>query len=148
MRNLLKTITSDKNSEVTKLPGKKQGRPLASGKKLDSQVEAFLKQLCENGAMVNMAIVMATAKGIVQCLVYFWKCSYVSKYFFKNILSSCFWNFNLSKISRYTVVWAIISACNASYLLPYRYTWDNKSVLQPYCSHAYNRIAIRIQCVI
>ena len=38
--------------------------------------------------------------------------------------------------------------CNTSYvlprvynellLLPYRYAWDNKSVLLSYCSHAYN----------
>ena len=40
-RNLLRMITSDENLEVTKLPGKKQGRPLLLGEKLDAQVEAF-----------------------------------------------------------------------------------------------------------
>ena len=45
------------------------------------------------------------------------------------------------------IVWTIIIACNTSYilprvyngffLLPYRYTWDNKSMLLSYCSHAF-----------
>ena len=45
------------------------------------------------------------------------------------------------------IFWTIISASNTSYvlprvynellLLPYRYAWDNKSVLISYCSHAY-----------
>ena len=33
---------------------------------MDTQVEVFLKQLHKNGAVVNGAIVMATAEGIVQ----------------------------------------------------------------------------------
>ena len=37
-------ITSDEKSEVMKLPGRKRGRPLLLGEKLDAQVEAFLKQ--------------------------------------------------------------------------------------------------------
>ena len=53
------------------------------------------------------------------------------------------------------LVWTIISVCNTVYvlprvynvlvILPYRDTWDNKSVLLSYCSHAYNRITILIQ---
>ena len=33
---------------------------------MDEQVKVFLKQLRENGAVVNTAIVMATAEGLVQ----------------------------------------------------------------------------------
>ena len=32
--------------------------------------------------------------------------------------------------------------------LPFKCTWDNKSVLLPYCSHAYHHIAILMQSVI
>ena len=56
------------------------------------------------------------------------------------------------------IVWTVISAYNASYvlpivynellLLPYRYSWDNKSVLSSFFSHEYNRMAILIQNVI
>ena len=49
-----------------KLPGKKRGRPLILGEEMDTQVEVFLKRIRENGDMVNTAIVMATAEGIVQ----------------------------------------------------------------------------------
>ena len=35
-------------------------------------------------------------------------------------------------------IWTITNACNVSYILLHRYTWDNKSVLLPYCSDAYN----------
>ena len=38
--------------------------------KLYAQVEAFLKLLHENGAMVNTALVTATAEEIVLCFVY------------------------------------------------------------------------------
>ena len=52
------------------------------------------------------------------------------------------------------IVWTIISAYilqrvyNELLFLPYRYTWDNKSVLPLYCNHAYNHIAILLQNVI
>ena len=69
-----------------KLPCKMQGRPLFLGDKLDDQVEAFLKWLHENGAMMNTAIVMATAEGIVLCFVYFQKYSGV----FETILSKSY----------------------------------------------------------
>ena len=51
-----------------KLPGKKWRRPLLLGEKLDAQVEAVLKWLRENGAMVNTAIVMATAEGLCKIM--------------------------------------------------------------------------------
>ena len=47
------------------LPYKKIGRPLNIGEKIDSQVQAYIKHLRENGAVVNTAIVIAVAKGIL-----------------------------------------------------------------------------------
>ena len=43
-----------------------------------------------------------------------------------------------------------VNACKASYTFYHMaiYTWNNKSVLLSYCSHAYNHIAILIQNVI
>jgi len=51
--------------DVTALPKKKRGRPLLLGKELDKHVETFLRQLRANGVVINTAIVMATAEGIV-----------------------------------------------------------------------------------
>ena len=53
------------SQEVTKLPKKKRGRLLLLGKELDKHVETFLRKLRVNGVVINTAIVMATAEGIV-----------------------------------------------------------------------------------
>ena len=66
LQELAKRRPRDETPEVIKLPGKKRGRPLLLGEEMDTQVEVFLKQLRENGAVVNTAIVMATAEGIVR----------------------------------------------------------------------------------
>ena len=47
-------------------PIKKQGHPLLLVSELDERVQLFLKQLHANGAVINTAIVMATAEGIIQ----------------------------------------------------------------------------------
>ena len=60
-RNLLKR-PCDENSEITKLLGEKQGRPLLIGEKLDAQIKAFLTWECSHGEHGNS---QATAKGIV-----------------------------------------------------------------------------------
>ena len=46
----------EESLEVTKLSAKKRGRPLLLGEEMDEQVKVFLKQLRENGAVVNTAI--------------------------------------------------------------------------------------------
>lgn len=56
----------DITTEIKELPNKKRGRPLMLGAELDSQVETFLKELRSNGGVVNTAITMAAAEGIVQ----------------------------------------------------------------------------------
>lgn len=52
---------------VKELVNKKCGRPLMLGEELDTQVRAYLSALRENGAVVNTAITIACAKGIVRC---------------------------------------------------------------------------------
>ena len=51
---------------VQELVDMKKGRPLSLGSELDKQVEAYLTTLCTNGAVVNTAIAMACAEGIVK----------------------------------------------------------------------------------
>ena len=47
------------------LPEKKRGRPYLLGEELDKQVRAYVTSLRSNGAVVNTAIVMSCAEGIV-----------------------------------------------------------------------------------
>ena len=61
----LKKRRNDENSAVTEFPLAKRGRPLLLGSELDARVECFLKALRANGAVINTAIVMATADGII-----------------------------------------------------------------------------------
>ena len=50
------------------LPGKKRGRPLLLGEELDRQVQAYLTSFRESGAVVNTAIAMGCAEGIVMSI--------------------------------------------------------------------------------
>ena len=56
----------DGDTSVTVLPQKKKGRPLLLGEELDKQVQAYLTSFRESGAVVNTAIAMACAEGIVR----------------------------------------------------------------------------------
>ena len=51
---------------VKKLPEKKRGRPFMLGEELEMQVRAYLTALRENGAVVNTAIAIGCAEGIVK----------------------------------------------------------------------------------
>ena len=51
---------------VNELANEKTGRPLLLGENLDKQVRAYLEALRENGAVVNTAITIACAKGVVK----------------------------------------------------------------------------------
>ncbi len=55
-----------KPMNVTELPEKRRGRPLLLGEELDRQVQAYVTALRRNGAVVNTAIAMACAEGIVR----------------------------------------------------------------------------------
>ena len=52
--------------DVTELPQKKRGRPLLLGVELDRCVQAYITALRENGAVINTAIAIACAEGIVK----------------------------------------------------------------------------------
>ncbi len=51
---------------IKKLPSKRRGHPLLLGKELDSYVQNYIKSLGEAGAVVNSAITIAVAEGIVK----------------------------------------------------------------------------------
>lgn len=71
----LKRLSSAKNVggedfcldvEVKKLENKKRGRPLLLGEELDEQVKTYILALRNNGAVINSAIVIGCATGIVK----------------------------------------------------------------------------------
>ena len=57
---------ANEDTSVKELVNKKTGRPLMLGEDLDKQVQAYLKELRENGAVVNTAITIACARGVVK----------------------------------------------------------------------------------
>lgn len=66
IREMKKRKMENKPVNVTELPEKRRGRPLLLGEELDRQVQAYVTALRKNGAVVNTAIVMACAEGIVR----------------------------------------------------------------------------------
>ena len=50
---------------IKALPSKKKGRPLLLGDELDRQVQAYIGKVREGGCVVNSAIVIAAARGLV-----------------------------------------------------------------------------------
>ena len=50
---------------ISELPEKKRGRLLLLGEELERQVKAYLTFICEHGAVINTAILIARAEGIV-----------------------------------------------------------------------------------
>ena len=57
---------ANEDTSVKELVNKKTGRPLMLGEDLDKQVRAYLTALRETGAVVNTAITIACAKGVVK----------------------------------------------------------------------------------
>ena len=51
--------------EITELPSNKSGRPLLLGEEVDRKVKAYLLSLRSCGAVLNKAITLTCAKGIV-----------------------------------------------------------------------------------
>ena len=52
--------------EIAKLESAKRSPPLLLGKELDVQVQEYVKSLRDNGGIVNSAIVVAGAEGIIK----------------------------------------------------------------------------------
>ena len=57
---------SEGSINITELPQKKRGHPLLLEEEFDKQVQAYLTSFRESGAVVNTAITMACAEGIVR----------------------------------------------------------------------------------
>ena len=55
----------EKDLDITELPSKKKGRSFLLGELLDGRVQSYIKELRAKGAVVNTAIVMACAEGVV-----------------------------------------------------------------------------------
>ena len=51
--------------DISELPDKKRGRRLLLGEELDRQVQSYILDLRDNGAVINSTITMAVAQGIV-----------------------------------------------------------------------------------
>jgi len=62
---LSKRKRDQENVEITELPSKKKGRSLLLGELLDGQVQSYIKELRSKGAVVNTAIALACAEGVV-----------------------------------------------------------------------------------
>ena len=68
VRNFKKKFESrkrklDLNDELTEIPSCKRGRKLVLGEKLDSDVQAYLRELRNNGGIINSTIVLAVGNG-------------------------------------------------------------------------------------
>ena len=57
--------SQEEDIEITELPSKKKGRSLLMGELLDGRVQCYIKEMRSKGAVVNTAIVMACAEGVV-----------------------------------------------------------------------------------
>ena len=55
-----------KDMVVKEIGAKKSGCPLLLGEELDKRVQAYLVSPCQNGAVINTAIRMACAEGVVK----------------------------------------------------------------------------------
>ena len=66
LRELSLRKNGGKGTDVKELLGKKIGCPLIHGENLDNQVQEYLRSLHSNGAVINTAITIACAKGIVK----------------------------------------------------------------------------------
>lgn len=65
-KELVARKKSGKSMDIVRLERKKMGRPLLLNEKLDQEVQAYLRALREKGAVVNSAIVIACAEGVVK----------------------------------------------------------------------------------
>ena len=61
----LKRRRDCEDDKVVELPMKKRGCPLLLGEELDQKVQSYLNALRANGAVVNTAVAVGCAKGVV-----------------------------------------------------------------------------------
>ena len=65
-KELAERRRSGSELDIKKLPSLKRGHPLLLGEFLDNQVKEYIRSLREAGAVINSAIVMGVAEGIVK----------------------------------------------------------------------------------
>ena len=64
-REITKRKRAGQELDVKELPNQKTGRPLLLGDELDRQVQSYILELRNNGGVINSAITIAVAQGIV-----------------------------------------------------------------------------------
>jgi transposase-like protein len=65
--DLKKRRSAGDDTAVKELTAKKTGRPLLIGEDLDKQVQAYLNYIRDDGGIVNTAMAISCAEGIVMC---------------------------------------------------------------------------------
>uniref|UniRef100_A0A1X7SP85 HTH CENPB-type domain-containing protein n=1 Tax=Amphimedon queenslandica TaxID=400682 RepID=A0A1X7SP85_AMPQE len=65
LAELKRRRTTKESLTISELPEKKKGRPLLIGSQLEFEVRRYLENLRRNGAVVNTAIAVSCARGIV-----------------------------------------------------------------------------------
>lgn len=58
-------FNDDQNIDVIEIQPKKRGRPLLIGNELDSKVQSYVNVLRKNTSVINVAIILSAARGIV-----------------------------------------------------------------------------------
>ena len=66
IKSYQKELKTENNNNLTALPPSKRGRPVLLGDKLDNAVIHHVKAIRTEGGVVNSAIVIATARGILK----------------------------------------------------------------------------------
>ena len=65
LQEIAKRRCAGQELDVKELPNQKTGRPLLLGDELDRQVQSYILELRNNGGVINSAITIAVAQGIV-----------------------------------------------------------------------------------
>ena len=63
---LAKRVKLEQSLTIEKLPSKKRGHPYLLGEEMDRQLQEYIKSLREAKAVINSAIVISAAEGIVK----------------------------------------------------------------------------------
>ena len=59
-------IGDDRSFVVAELTGKKRGRPVMLGEKIDAEIRTIIRAMRDSGAVVNTSIAIATAVGVLR----------------------------------------------------------------------------------
>uniref|UniRef100_A0A1X7SY85 DDE-1 domain-containing protein n=1 Tax=Amphimedon queenslandica TaxID=400682 RepID=A0A1X7SY85_AMPQE len=65
-KELASRVKKGEDTSITALKGKKRGHPYLLGEDMDRQLQAYIKSLRESKAIINSAIVVSAAEGIIK----------------------------------------------------------------------------------